>query len=239
MKGPPTAFVLAAGRGSRLAECCGDLPKPLVDVGGAPVLEWILSDLAVQGISEIVMNVSWQADRIIEFCGDGARFGCRILYSHEQELLGTAGGVKKMEESLSDPCLVIYGDTLREIDYGRLLKVYSDKQADAVIALHPVDAASQSGVVDLNQDFRVTGFVEKPTCVKGGSLGNAGVYLMSKRCLAHLETGRFADFAYDVFPRLLAQSFRIYGVLVDGMVLDIGTPDRLRQAREQWLLRRR
>ncbi|MEI6167181.1 MAG: nucleotidyltransferase family protein [bacterium] len=229
-----TAFVLAAGKGSRLASCSGDLPKPLVDVGGAPVLEWILTDLGRQNISNVIMNVSWQADQITQFCGDGRRFGCRILYSHEKELLGTAGGVKKMESVLSDPFVVVYGDTLREIDYMRLVRKFQEKHADLVIALHRVEAASQSGVVDLDPDSRVVGFAEKPERVKDGSLGNAGVYVMSKRCLLHLVDGRPADFSYDVFPQLLADSARIYGDEVDGMVLDIGTPDRLRQAREMW-----
>jgi len=233
-----TAFVLAAGKGSRLGACSGDLPKPLMEVAGTPVLEWILVDLGRQGFSQVVMNVSWQAARITEFCGDGSRFGCRITYSHEIALLGTAGGVKKMEDSLSDPFLVVYGDTLREIDYAHLILTYVEKQADAIIALHRVDANSQSGIVDLDPSSRIMGFVEKPVMIKDGSLGNAGVYVMSKRCLAHLEAGQPADFSYDVFPRLLADSFRIYGMEVEGMVLDIGTPERLRNARLVWPSRR-
>ena len=108
------AIVLAAGYGTRLGSATRSTPKPMLDIHGRPLLQYILEHLAAHGLKRIAMNVHFMPELIRGYFGDGGRFGLELTYSHEHTLLGTAGGARKMAEAIDDrqPLLIHYGDVL-------------------------------------------------------------------------------------------------------------------------------
>ncbi len=141
------AFVLAAGKGSRLGELSEHLPKPMLRIGGVPVLERNLRWLARHGVREVAINLHHLGDVIEKHCGDGSQWGLKILYSREPQLLGTAGGVKRMQEFLADaPFLVVYGDNLFDFDLGKLVRVHEQGHVIATLALFSVDQHQHTGI---------------------------------------------------------------------------------------------
>jgi NDP-sugar pyrophosphorylase family protein len=128
------AFILAAGLGTRLRSLGLDLPKVMVPVGGKPLLEHHLELFQRQGIREIIVNLHYLPGKITSYFGDGSRYGVKITYSEEPELLGTAGAVKKMERELLDRTfLVFYGDNLVRVEFAPLLEFYRARQAVATV----------------------------------------------------------------------------------------------------------
>ena len=136
------AFILAAGLGTRLRALGLDLPKVMVPIGGQPLLQHHFEWLRRQGVTEFILNLHYLPEKITDFFGDGHRFGVKITYSPEPELLGTAGGVKKMEAALRDgPFMVIYGDNLIRMELGPLIEFHRQRRAAATIALTTPESA--------------------------------------------------------------------------------------------------
>jgi len=231
----PRALILAAGKGVRLGELTARVLKPLLPVCGKPVIVWLIEDLRAGGVRELCINLHHLPEAIPAALGDGAALGVHLTYARETELLGTAGALRNFRDRLTAPCFVVYGDTLRSVDYAALLAQHRATGAAATIALHTVDDPASAGVVTLGADRRITGFVEKPQGMAGPALANAGVYCLGQAaldCAAALPAP--CDFAYDVFPRLLAQGEPLYGFPLAGLVIDIGTTTRYAEAEARW-----
>jgi NDP-sugar pyrophosphorylase family protein len=230
------AFILAAGLGTRLRSLGLNLPKVMVPIGGQPLLQHHLEWLRQQGITEVVINLHYLPQTITDYFGDGRAFGVTITYSHEPEILGTAGGVKKMEPLLRNaPFLVIYGDNLIRMDLEPLRALHRDRQAIATLALFASPEPWTGGVVETDPTGRVTAFREKPdpaTVTTG--LINAGVYVLEPAIFDFIPAGRFCDFGRDVFPRLLDAGKPVYAIKPLAYIQDIGTPERLARARRDY-----
>jgi NDP-sugar pyrophosphorylase family protein len=171
---------------------------------------------------------------ITEHFGDGARLGVEITYSHEPRLLGSAGAAKQLEWFLaetSEPFLVVYGDVLSAVDLNPLLDVHREQGATATLALYEVEDPSRVGIVDVTPDGRITRFTEKPAPGTASSnLANAGIYVLDPDVLREVPANTPFDFGMNVFPNLLAAGRDLYGVRLDGYLLDIGAPERYWQA---------
>jgi mannose-1-phosphate guanylyltransferase len=223
------ALLLAAGKGSRLGAVTGGLPKPLMDVGGTSPLEHAASWTAAERPECIWINVHAHADLVRERIGDAVD-GVPIRYSHEPELLGTAGAWKKLEGEWTEMSLVIYGDNLMRFDLGALMDAHARGRALMTIALFdPAQHANtgSGGGRAVLENGRVTEFVE------GGSEGlvNAGAYCLEPVLRARLPHG-FLDFGRDVLP-MLARQGEVAGHVVEpeGYCLGIDDPSRLSAAR--------
>lgn len=220
------AMVLAAGQGTRLKPFTDAMPKPMMPVAGKPLLEHIIRQLKESGITEIVINLHHQPESIQRHFGDGTRFGVRIIYSHEDKLLGTAGAVKNLESHFMDTFLVYYGDNYVEIDLNDLVQKHKVSQAAATIAVFPCETPHLSGIVQIDGKGNILNFVEKPP--KGsaaGNLANAGIYVMEPRILAFIPAGRSSDFGKDIFPEILRQKQVLRSYLLKGNVIGIDTPE--------------
>ena len=230
------AMILAAGVGSRLDPLTRNLPKPMVPVMNRPVMEHIIRLLARHGFSDIMINVHHLADQIEGYFGDGDDLGVHIQYSREAELLGTAGGVKRVEKFFDNTFVVIGGDDLADTDLSTLLNFHREKKAVATIGLALVDDPSEYGVALLNEYGRISRFVEKP---KGeshiGNTVNTGVYLFEPQIFNLIPGGRFFDFGRDVFPLLLQQKEAFYGCLTANYWCDVGNLEQYRQAHYDFL----
>jgi histidinol-phosphate phosphatase family protein len=224
------AVILAGGKGTRLASRLNGKPKPLVDVCGVPLLQRQIEQLSRQGVDEFVVLVNHAADQIADFLKAHDDFGSRVVLVDDGDPRGTAGAVLHCLDRLNDSFLVVYGDTLFNIDLQRFLAAHRRSGADASLFLHPNDHPHDSDLVEIDGDGRIVGFHPYPH-PEGAwlpNLVNAAFYAVEKRALEPYRDFEVpSDFAKDLFPRLLADGARLGGYSSFEYIKDLGTPARL------------
>lgn len=224
------AMILAAGVGSRLDPLTRQLPKPMVPIVNKPVIEHIVELLKEHGFNEIMMNLYHLGDSIREYFGDGSKCGVKIYYSQEEELMGTAGGVKRVASFFDDAFIVIGGDDLADFNLTELVNTHRSKNALATIALAKVDDPSQFGIVLLDEEGRISRFLEKPKETEAFSnTANTGVYLFQPEVLDLIPDNEFYDFGKQLFPKLLELNKPFYGSLTDSYWSDVGNIESYRE----------
>ncbi len=226
------AMALAAGKGTRLFPLTGEIPKPMAPVVNTPIIEHIFDLLAGHGVEEVRVNVHYLADALLEAYGEESRVnGMTVYLEREDELLGTAGGVKRLADKFDDTFVVVSGDALTDVNIGELVEFHREKGALATIALRWVYDTSEFGVVEVDDDDNIQGFQEKPSPEEAiSTLANTGIYVFEPRALDYIPEGTFFDFAKDVFPKLLENGERFVGYQEDFYWSDIGTLEAYRQA---------
>jgi mannose-1-phosphate guanylyltransferase len=199
-------MVLAAGLGTRLRPLTWDVSKPMVPVANRPIMEHVLQLLARNELNEIVANLHWYGDSIRNAFGDGSRLGMELSYSEEEELLGTAGGVRKVRDFFgSDPFVVLAADALTDIDIGAVMRTHEENDWIATLTAVKVPDTSEYGVIVSGDDGRVQGFQEKPDPAEALSdLANCMIYVFEPEIFDYFPDKEEVDFALDVFPALLA-----------------------------------
>ena len=237
------ALILAAGEGSRLRPLTLTRPKPMLPVGGKPLLEHIIQLLRRCGITSIAINLHYKPAVIPSYFEDGHLWGVEITYSLEETLLGSAGAAKRLQHYFDETFVVFYGDLYTEMDLSPLVGFHREKGAQITVALYEVDNPCACGIVDLAADGRIRRFVEKPVPDEVFSnLANAGIYIVEPGVLDYVPPEQPYDFGRDMFPRLLAEGVNVWGYPIHDLLIDIGTPakyqeaQRICQSREPWLL---
>jgi NDP-sugar pyrophosphorylase family protein len=231
------AMVLAAGAGSRMGELTRDLPKPMLNVQGRPILEHILRNLAKHGFREVVLNLHYHPHVIQDHFGDGSALGLALTYIHEPYLLGTAGSVRNAAAFLQgqEPFLLHYGDVLTDQDLGAMVQTHLRKGAQATLLLH--QRAHSNSVVLVDEALRVTRLLERPTEAERAGVAspwvNSGVYLLDPMVLQHIPPEDPQDFPRDVFPALIRDG-KVFGFPLTGYRCAIDSPERLEQARTRF-----
>jgi len=203
-----------------------DRPKSMALISGTPFLELLLDSLRSHRIGEVILGTGYMAEKIESYFGSGNKFGLNIRYSREHEPLGTGGALKLAESLISDPVLVLNGDSYVEWSLVPMLELFTVKNADIVVVLQAVADVTRYGSVALDQDGRVTQFVEKGDAA-GHGLINAGVYLLRKQIVRDLPAGTAISLEREVFPQL---DRGVYGLISTGLFIDIGIPDDLNRA---------
>lgn len=221
------AFVLCGGLGTRLRSVLSDRPKSMALIGEVPFLQLLLRKLKGEGINEVILGTGYRADQIEDFFGIGEKVGIRLRYSREEEPLGTGGALKLAEELLSDPVVVLNGDSYVEWKLAEMEDLFRQKDADIVMVLQEVPDVSRYGSVALDPEQRVAEFVEKGSRT-GPGLINAGIYLLRKEIVRDLAPGTGVSLERDVFPKFLRRKF--YGAISRGVFIDIGIPADLERA---------
>ena len=224
------AMVMAAGLGTRLRPLTDFLPKPMMPIANRPVLHHLLNLLVRHDVREVGINVHVNPEMLHVYFGDGSELGVSINWSHEPELLGTAGGTKKLESFWAgETILVTSGDGLHDIDVTALLGHHRRTGALATLAVKPVDDPSSYGVVILDRDTKIRGFQEKPRPEDARSnLANCGVYVIEPELLERIPPDTFVDFGQDVWPNLVAAGEPIYAYTTMAYWNDVGDLDALR-----------
>lgn len=235
-------MILAAGLGTRLRPITYGRPKPMAPVLNRPVMEHTVRLLARHGFTEAIANLHWYPEAIEGHFGDGSAFGLDLSYSREEQLLGTAGGVRKAADYLGDSFLVVAGDALTDIDLGAMREFHESHRGLVTMATKRVAETDQFGVVIAGEDGRVQGFQEKPDPAEALSdLANTCIYMFRAEVFDHFpEPGtskdagpddppEFADWAKDVFPALLEADVPFYSHEIEAYWNDIGNLEELRQ----------
>jgi histidinol-phosphate phosphatase family protein len=225
------AVILAGGKGTRLKERLGDLPKPLVDVCGVPLLERQLRLLEQHAFTHALVLVNHAAQRIVEFCASRAEGGLRIACVDDGVPRGTAGATLGVFDRLAEEFLVIYGDTMLEVDLDRFHAFHAEERgAAATLFVHPNDHPHDSDLVEADERGRIVAFHGYPHDARRDypNLVNAALYWMKRDCLAPWR-GRAGvlDFGKDVFPAMLERGLLLRAYESPEYIKDIGTPARL------------
>lgn len=218
------AMVLAAGLGTRLKPITFEIPKPMVPVLDRPVMAHIVNLLNRQGFDELIANLHYFPNSIKNYFGD------RLTYRFEEELLGTAGGVRNVADFFGDdPVVVISGDALTDIDLGRLLERHDSAGGIATLTVKRVADTREYGVVIHDAEGRIQGFQEKPHPAEALSdLGNCGIYVFSPEIFDYFPDRPFVDWAQDVFPALLENDVPFYVHEIDEYWNDVGSLHELK-----------
>lgn len=228
------ALVLAAGEGRRLRPLTFDRPKPMLPVGETPLLEQTVLLLRSHGIAQIAVNLHHRPQTILDHFGTGSRYGIEIHYSYEEQLLGSAGAVRKLSPFFCDsPFVVFYGDLYTDLDITRLLSVHRQDRALMTMALYEVNNPTACGIVQLDDQGFIERFVEKPQPDQVFSrLANAGVFVVDPEIIDLIPRDGPSDFGRDLIPTMLAAGLPIRGYRISDLLIDIGTPQNYRRAQQ-------
>lgn len=222
--------ILAGGFGTRLKSRTGNVPKPMALILGKPVLEHQILLCKKFGFTDISLLVHYEYEIIKNYFKDGSKWGLSIKYVVEEEPRGTAGALLDALGHLNDVFLVLYGDTYLDVDLGKLFNFHIENKSEATIMLHPNDHPSDSDLVEIDNELKVTKIYPypHPKGVYINNLVNAGLYVLNKSALLEAipNSGKY-DLAKHTFNELILRDRRILGYKSQEYIKDMGTPDRL------------
>jgi NDP-sugar pyrophosphorylase family protein len=222
---PNHAVLMAGGDGTRLRPLTESVPKPLLRVGGKPLLEILVERLRDAGVRTIHVAVHHKSAMIEEHFGDGSRLGVAIRYVREPEPLGTAGALGLVEDLGRAPCLMINGDILTRCDFRAMLAFHERQGAEVTVGTVPHDVDLQYGVVEVADD-RLLRVAEKPRLQ---FLINSGIYVLSPAAVRLVQPGEHLD-ATDLVRRLIAAGRPVAAYAITDYWLDVGRHDDFRKA---------
>ncbi|MGK7873274.1 MAG: nucleotidyltransferase family protein [Xenococcaceae cyanobacterium] len=226
---PNWVVLMAGGLGTRLQPLTNECPKPLLTVGGKPILEIIVESFAEQGFKQIFLSVNYKAEMIQDYFGEGDRWGVQLTYLHEKERLGTAGALSLLPERPTAPIIVINGDILTRTSFDSLLKFHEVQGAVATMAVREYDFQVPYGVVRMD-GTRIEAIEEKPV---QRFFVNAGIYALSPEVLDYLPGKTFFDMP-TLFERLIAANQPTAAYSLREYWLDIGRIDEFERAQREW-----
>ncbi|ELD5360349.1 nucleotidyltransferase family protein [Campylobacter coli] len=210
------AIVLAGGLGTRLRSVVQDLPKPMAPINGKPFLAFVLEYLKKQGITEIILSVSYKYELIQEYFKDEFE-GMKIRYNVEKELLGTGGAIKDALKLVKNEAYVVNGDTFFDIDLKKLVL----NSSKICIALKQMQNFDRYGTVNVDEQGIVTSFEEK--VFKKQGLINGGIYLLKKDIFDEFSLEK--KFSFEEFLQENYKLLKIQTQIFDDYFIDIGIPE--------------
>ena len=219
-------IIMAGGLGTRLHPLTKNCPKPLIEVAGKPVIEWIIEKCIGQGFYKFYVSVNYLSSKVIDYLGDGSRFGADISYLHEEEKLGTAGALGLIKEKQELPLIVINGDILTTLDFNNLLRFHEEHKSDATMVVRISETQIPYGVVYAD-DHKLSKIVEKPI---QQHMISAGIYVIEQSVLDYIEHGVYVDMP-EVFNKIIDNNMCATIFPVGDYWIDIGRMDDLEQAR--------
>ncbi|PUA32291.1 MAG: nucleotidyltransferase [Zestosphaera tikiterensis] len=224
------AAIIAGGLGRRLRPLTSDRPKPLVEVGGKPIIQWQIEWLRSYGVDTVVVLAGYHREKLVDFLGSGGRFGVTAVYVVEEEPLGTGGALKNAENILKNDevFIAVNGDIITDIPINELVEELEGvDEALGVLALVPLK--SPYGIVELGSNNRVVSFREKP--IIPNYLINAGVYALKPEVFKHLP--KKGDLEKDTFPKLASQGRLLGKVFLNSYWRSIDTLKDVEEAGEE------
>ena len=220
------AMILAAGMGNRMRPLTLHTPKPLLKVGGKPLIVWHIEKLQKIGVQEIVINTAWLGEKLVDALGDGSQFGVKILWSHEGEGLETAGGIINALPLLgNEPFILVNGDVWTTMDFAPLLNVQlQDDLAHLVLVENPIQHPQGDFTLAANKAYTFE------QARSGENLTYSGVAVMHPQMFDGLESGK-----RPLAPLLkqAMQEEKISAHKLQGVWMDVGTPERLNALDQQ------
>ena len=227
---PAAALIMAGGKGERLKPLTDILPKPMLLVGGKPIIETNIDRLIKFGIKKIYISVGYLAEKIIEYFGDGSKKGVEIEYIREEEPLGTLGACCMIEDLEYDQLIVMNSDVLTNIDFEDLYNHYKSKEAEMCVASIPYHVKIPYGVMQSNGEQLVNALIEKPSYTY---YANAGIYVLHKDIVTSIPRKRFYN-ATDLMQQLIDNKQRLVHYPILEYWLDIGKYEDFIRAQQDY-----
>ena len=221
--------IMAGGLGTRLHPLTQDTPKPMLNVGGKPILETIIQSFIDQGYVNFFVSLNFKAEIISDYFGDGSKLGASITYLHETTRLGTAGGLSLLPSEVKYPIIVMNSDLLTRISVNALLDFHQRENAVATMVVREDYYQVPYGVVEVD-GTQIVGVTEKPT---QRHLVNAGIYVLSEQSLANIPKATYYDMPTH-FSKLAADGHRTTAFPLHEYWVDIGRLDELERAQREW-----
>ncbi|RYE25177.1 MAG: CBS domain-containing protein [Sphingobacteriales bacterium] len=225
---PVGAVLMAGGKGKRLMPLTADTPKPLLKVGGKPIIEYNVDRLISYGIKNIHLSINYLGDQLIEYFGDGSSKNANINYVRESKPLGTVGSVLLIEGHEYEDILVMNSDLLTNIDFADFFSTYKKANADMAVAATSYHVDIPYAVLETDTENNVRSLKEKPRYTY---YSNAGIYLLKKSLLDKIPKDDFFDIT-DLMDIILKESKKMVTYPITGYWLDIGKHEDFQKAQE-------
>lgn len=217
------AMLLAAGLGTRLRPLTYKVSKSMIPVINKPSLFYSLDLLKKSNINKVIINLFHQSAQVKNYVKDGERFGMQVLYSEEDSLLGTAGGLKKVESYFKDTFLVLSADGITNFNIHQAIRFHKQKAALATVVLKKTKEKFKYGVALRNKEGKITQFVEKPSWGNAFSDEiNVGMYIFEPGIFSYIPAGKPYDLGHQLLPFLVKRKEKVYGYLMDDYWIDMG-----------------
>ncbi len=224
--------IMAGGLGTRLRPLTDNCPKPMLEVGGKPILELIIDSLKKQGFYQFYIAVNYLSEQIFDYFGNGEKFSIQVEYIREEKRLGTAGALSLLPSTLADTAeklIVLNGDVLTRVNFNSLLHFHDNTQSDATVCVRDYDVQIPFGVIDIEQN-KVTQIVEKPI---HKYFVNAGIYCINTKQLAKIPNDEYLDMP-DLLSNLMLNDAGVNAFPVHEYWVDIGRHEQLEKAKEDF-----
>eukprot|EP01093_Parvamoeba_rugata_P012363 TRINITY_DN359_c0_g3_i1.p3 TRINITY_DN359_c0_g3~~TRINITY_DN359_c0_g3_i1.p3 ORF type:complete len:290 (+),score=23.32 TRINITY_DN359_c0_g3_i1:2032-2901(+) len=221
--------IMAGGLGTRLRPLTQDTPKPMLPIGGRPLLESIIRNFIAQGYRKFFLSVNYKADVVEKHFADGSEFGADIRYLHEKKRLGTAGALSLLPERPDNPVIVMNGDLLTTVNFDHLLQFHNEHGAEATICGREYQQQVPYGVLKTEESY-LTGIIEKPFTKY---LVNSGIYVVSPNSLNLVPKNSFFDMP-QLFELLLEKKKKTAVFPIHEYWLDIGQFNDLEKAQNEF-----
>jgi mannose-1-phosphate guanylyltransferase len=221
------AIILVGGFGTRLRPLTTNTPKQMLPVIDQPMIERVVARLGEHGVTQAILSLGYKPDAFIEAYPDGTCAGVDLHYAVEPEPLDTAGAVRfaAQHAGVDERFIVVNGDVLTDLDIAALWALHDKAGAEGTIALTPVEDPSRYGVVPIDDDGRVTAFIEKPPRDEAPSNWiNAGAYVFEPSVIGRIPDGRKVSIERETFPALVADR-ALFAMQSDAYWVDAGTPE--------------
>jgi len=226
------AVILAGGQGVQMRPLTYEVPKPLISVGGKPVIEYTLELLREAGIREVILAIGYLGDKLKQEIGNGRKFGMKIIYSEEKHALGSAGAIKNAYQFIQQkPFLVINGDILVKINLKEIIQFHQEDKCLGTMALSVKAETNGYGTVHLRGE-KIVKFIKKSS-TKASQLVNAGIYIFNPEIFNYIPVRGKADLDEDVFPKLV-QDDKLAGFTFEGDWFEVSTPKNYELAIKKW-----
>ncbi len=230
------ALILCAGLGTRLRPLTDTIPKPMVPIGGKPLLEHHIERLKKYGVNDFLINLYYLPDKITDYFGNGSNWGVKITYKYEPELLGTAGVIKNFEQEIKDKFFLLYGDVFSLLDYGSLYQSFLKKPgAMGMVVIGNTDHPWDSDLVEVDDNLRFLKIHRKPhESLPEKYKAMRAVYILSKDIIQFIPEKIHYNLDHQLLPDVLEKGFDFYGYEADDYIKDIGTFERYKKCQEDF-----
>lgn len=222
-------FLMAGGLGSRLKPLTANCPKPLLKVGGKPILESIIESFIEQGFKKFYISINYKGEMIEEYFGNGSDWGIQIDYIREDKRLGTAGSLRLLPETNTQPIIVMNGDILTKVDFRNLLDFHLNHEADATLCIREYQLEVPYGVVSIERN-RFKGIEEKP---KERFPINAGLYVLNPELIDYIPDNTYFDMP-ELFTILARENREVVVYPIREYWMDIGHMDDYERANGEY-----
>ncbi|KTF15211.1 nucleotidyltransferase family protein [Pseudoalteromonas sp. H105] len=219
-------FIMAGGFGTRLRPLTDNCPKPMLKVGGKPMLETLINSFKSHGFYRFYISTHYLPEVIMDYFGDGGDFEIEITYVHEDTPLGTGGALSLLPETLpKEPLIMINGDILTNVDFGKVISFHEKHRSDATMCVRDYEIKVPFGVIE-GQSHEITSIIEKPTY---RFFVNAGIYIISNAIIQSLVKNQYLDIP-ELFDKQQRLGSKVLKFPIHEYWLDIGRHDDFEKA---------